>query len=103
MFATAKKLIGRGISAAKNLINNGVEFVKENGKKALAAVGLGFLTSNAMATGNGDYTPVGGVTVDPTTIYSALTTPFNSALTWVIGAIGVLVVIGWILKAVRRK
>jgi hypothetical protein len=40
---------------------------------------------------------------DPTTLYSALSTPFNAALTWVIGAIGVMVVIGWILKAVRRK
>jgi hypothetical protein len=40
---------------------------------------------------------------DPTTIYSALDTPFVASLTWVIGAIGVLAVIGWILKAVRRK
>jgi hypothetical protein len=40
---------------------------------------------------------------DPTTIYSSLSAPFNAALTWVIGAIAVTVVIGWILKAVRRK
>ena len=40
---------------------------------------------------------------DATSIYTSLATPFNSALTWVIGATAVLVVIGWILKAVRRR
>lgn len=40
---------------------------------------------------------------DATQIYTSLQTPFSSALTWVISATAVLVLIGWILKAVRRK
>ena len=40
---------------------------------------------------------------DVTQIYTSLSSPFNAALTWVIGAIAVLTVIGWVLKAVRRK
>jgi hypothetical protein len=40
---------------------------------------------------------------DPSSIYTSLSSPFNAALTWVIGATAVLIVIGWILKAVRRR
>jgi len=39
---------------------------------------------------------------DPSEIYTGLSTPFNSALTWAIGAIAVLAVIGWIRKAIRK-
>ena len=58
---------------------------------------LGLMVGNFNAMADAPAFPV------PDTIYTALSTPFNAALTWVIGAIGVLVVIGWILKAVRRK
>jgi|SRR5580704_14080728 hypothetical protein len=40
---------------------------------------------------------------DATVLYTSLQTPFSAALTWVIGATAVLVLIGWILKAVRRR
>jgi len=40
---------------------------------------------------------------DPSTIYTSLYTPFSVSLTWVISAVAVLTVIGWILKAVRRR
>lgn len=40
---------------------------------------------------------------DATVIYTGLYSPFNTSLSWVIGATAVLVLIGWILKAVRRK
>jgi uncharacterized membrane protein len=40
---------------------------------------------------------------DATSIYTSLASPFNSALGWVIGAIAVMTLIGWILKAVRRR
>jgi hypothetical protein len=40
---------------------------------------------------------------DATVIYTGLYTPFNSALTWVIAATAVLVLIGWILRAVSRR
>ena len=39
---------------------------------------------------------------DPASIYTSLAAPFSSALTWVIGAIAVLAVIGWIRKAIRK-
>jgi len=40
---------------------------------------------------------------DPTSLYVNAQTPFNSALTWVIGATAVLIVIGWILRAMRGR
>ncbi|HEY1663071.1 MAG TPA: hypothetical protein VGI03_11690 [Verrucomicrobiae bacterium] len=40
---------------------------------------------------------------DATQIYSSLNTPFLNALTWVIAATAVMAVIGWILKAVRKR
>lgn len=39
---------------------------------------------------------------DPSSIYTALYVPFNTSLTWVIGATAVLMVIRWIKKAVSR-
>lgn len=40
---------------------------------------------------------------DATVLYTGLYAPFNTSLTWVISATAVLVLIGWILKAVRRR
>lgn len=40
---------------------------------------------------------------DTTVLYTSLATPFSSALTWVIAATAALTLIGWILKAVRRR
>lgn len=40
---------------------------------------------------------------DTSTLISGPQTGFNTALTWVIGALGVLIVIAWILKAMRRR
>ena len=39
---------------------------------------------------------------DPSSIYTSLYTPFSAALTWVISATAVLMVIRWIRKAVTR-
>lgn len=64
--------------------------------KMFAALALVFgLVGSAMATNTNSYP-------DPTEIYSGLSTPFNTALTWAIGAIAVLAVIGWIRKAIRK-
>jgi len=40
---------------------------------------------------------------DPSSLITGPQTHFNTALTWVIGAIGVLMVIGWIMKAMRGR
>jgi hypothetical protein len=40
---------------------------------------------------------------DATVLYSQAATPFNTALTWSIGATAVLIVIAWIVRAMRRK
>lgn len=40
---------------------------------------------------------------DPESLITGPQTYFNTALTWVIGAIGVLMVIGWIMKAMRGR
>ena len=60
----------------------------------LAAVALLAIGFNASAQSNFP---------DATSIYTSLSVPFNAALTWVIGATAVLTVIGWILRAVRRR
>lgn len=39
---------------------------------------------------------------DPTALYTSVATPFNTALGWVIGATAVMLVIGWIRKAMRK-
>jgi hypothetical protein len=40
---------------------------------------------------------------DATQLYINAQAPFNSALTWSIGATAVLIVIAWIVRAMRRK
>jgi len=40
---------------------------------------------------------------DPEALYENLANPFNSALTWSLGAIGLLMVIGWIRRGIRAK
>lgn len=40
---------------------------------------------------------------DPTQLYSGLTTPFNAALTISLGFIGTLLVIRWIVRAIRAR
>ena len=82
------KKIGRSVL---NAVNNA-------GKVAKAVVVAG-----AVALG---FTPLAHATdptfPDPSSIYTALATPFSAALTWVIGAIAVMAVIGWIRKAIRK-
>lgn len=40
---------------------------------------------------------------DTSVLYTQVGTGFNTALTWSIGATAVLLVIGWIVRAMRRK
>ena len=40
---------------------------------------------------------------DPTIIASGISGPFNTTIGWVIGALALLTVIGWIMVAVRRR
>lgn len=40
---------------------------------------------------------------DPTQLYSGLTSPFNAALTISLGFIGTLLVIRWIVRAIRAR
>lgn len=40
---------------------------------------------------------------DPSVLYTNVGSAFNTALTWTIGAIAVLLVIGWILRAMRGR
>jgi len=86
----------------KEMIQNGYRkvktFVVDNSKKALATLGFGVAAGAvSQASAQTNSFP------DPTVIYSGLASPFNSALSWVIGAIAVLTLIGWILVAVRRR
>jgi len=82
-----KNIVGRCFTAAKNLV-----------KKTYVALGLGVaaVASTVSAQAQTATYP------DPSAIYEDLATPFSSALTWVIGAIAVLAVIGWIRKAIRK-
>ena len=74
--------------------NNKKTKMKTFAKFILAVVALLAIVGTASAQSNFP---------DATTIYTSLSTPFNAALTWVIGATAVLTVITWILRAVRRK
>ena len=40
---------------------------------------------------------------DPTSLYTGLQTPFNAALTFALGAMGTLLVVGWILRGLRGR
>jgi len=60
---------------------------------ALVLVALAFGGASASAQTN---------LPDPTGIYTSLYTPFNTSLTWVIGATAVMMVIRWIKRAVTR-
>jgi hypothetical protein len=40
---------------------------------------------------------------DPTTITTAVQAPFNNALSWVIGALSVLTILGWVVMVIRKK
>ena len=62
-------------------------------------IGLGIVFGVSAMTVQAQSTPT---FPDPTSIYTTLATPFNAALTWVIGAIAVMAVIGWIRKAIRK-